>query len=206
MRRAASNRQMTLSENSVDSDPIRQFDLWFRDAAELPMPNAMALATAAHDCAPSVRMVLLKGFDERGFVFFTNYESRKGRELAANPRAALCFYWESLERQIRIQGSVERVSAEESDEYFATRPEGSRFGAAASPQSTVIPKRETLESRLAELRSAFPDGNVPRPQNWGGLRVIPDTMEFWQGRRDRLHDRIRYRREGAAWVIERLAP
>jgi pyridoxamine 5'-phosphate oxidase len=198
---------MMLEENSVDADPIRQFEVWFQQAvaADAPAVNAMSLATFEGD-APSVRMVLLKGFDERGFVFFTNYDSQKGRELAANPKAALCLYWEKLERQIRIAGSVERTSAAESDEYFRTRPARSRLGAAASPQSTVIPNRAILERGVEELMRQYPDGNVPRPANWGGFRVVPDAIEFWEGRPSRLHDRIRYRRADGKWLLERLAP
>lgn len=197
-----------LDERSVDPDAIRQFRVWFQDAVEcgIPSVNAMALATATADGVPSVRMVLLKGVDPRGFVFYTNYESVKGRELAANPNAALCFYWRELERQIRIQGRVEQTTTAESDAYFATRPEGSRFGAAASPQSSVLPDRAALESKVAGLRVRYPHGDVPRPANWGGYRVVPEVIEFWQGRPDRLHDRIRYTLAEAGWVIERLAP
>jgi pyridoxamine 5'-phosphate oxidase len=198
----------TLDERPVDPDPIRQFERWFEEAenACVPAANAMALATADSEGAPSARMVLLKGCDRRGFVFYTNYESRKGRELAANPRAALCFYWEPLERQVRITGEVERTTAEESDEYFQSRPEGSRFSAAASPQSAVVADRAELENKVAKLRAAHPDGLPSRPANWGGFRLIPDSVEFWQGRRDRLHDRITYRRREGEWLIERLAP
>lgn len=199
---------MLFDEKSVCRDPFAQFELWFEQAtaAGLSMVNAMALATATPSGVPSVRMVLLKGFDERGFVFFTNYESRKGRELAVNPNAALCLFWEPLGRQVRITGGVEETSADDSDAYFATRPLGSRIGAAASPQSSVIPDRTALESAVAGVRAAYPDGNVPRPSTWGGFRVLPRDIEFWQSREDRLHDRILYTRAGGGWRIERLAP
>jgi pyridoxamine 5'-phosphate oxidase len=199
----------SLDETEVDPDPIRQFRRWFDEAvaAEVPDPHAMALATATPEGRPSVRIVLLRGYDERGFTFFTNYESRKGREIDANARAALVFYWHDLERQIRIEGTVERVSAEESDAYFRVRPAGSRLGAWASRQSDVIPGREALEEEFRRLERQFPDGEVPRPEFWGGLRVVPESIEFWQGRPNRLHDRLQYRKgpEGR-WLIERLSP
>jgi pyridoxamine 5'-phosphate oxidase len=196
-----------LTEAAADPDPIRQFAAWFAEAATAGViePNAMTLATATPDGWPSARMVLLKQFDERGFVFFSNYRSRKGAELAANPRAALCLWWPPLERQVRVEGTVERLGVAESRAYFASRPRGSRLGALASPQSAVIPSREALERRFAELESAYP-GDVPLPEGWGGLRVVPDTIEFWQGRADRLHDRLRYRRDQGGWTRERLAP
>lgn len=198
----------SLDESSVHLDPIRQFDTWFNDTLDsgAHAANAMALATATPEGLPSVRMVLLKGYDHRGFVFFTNYASRKGRELDANPQAALCIYWAELERQVRIVGTVEQTSPAESDEYFASRPEGSRFSAAASPQSEVIHSRQALAETVDGLRSKYRDGQIPRPAEWGGFRVVPREIEFWQGRPDRLHDRIRYLRNGEDWAIERLAP
>jgi pyridoxamine 5'-phosphate oxidase len=197
-----------LREADADRDPIAQFRAWFAEAqaARLPLPEAMALATATPDGRPSARMVLLRGLDERGFVFFTNYESRKGAEVSANPRAALVFYWFGLDRQVRVEGRVEVVSAAESDAYFRGRPRGSRVGAWASPQSAVIPGREFLEERARAFAERYPGEELPRPPHWGGLRVVPEVIEFWQGQPDRLHDRLRYRREGGGWVRERLAP
>jgi pyridoxamine 5'-phosphate oxidase len=197
-----------LDETEVDPDPIRQFSRWFDDArrAELLEPNAMTLATAAADGAPSARIVLLKSADERGFTFFTDYRSRKGRELEANPRAALVFHWGELERQVRIAGPVSRMSREENEAYFLSRPRGSRLGAWTSHQSTVIGTRADLEERLESMTARFDGGDVPLPPYWGGFRVRPDAIEFWQGRENRLHDRILYRREGGAWRVERLSP
>jgi len=199
-----------LSEAEADADPIRQFGGWFDEAvaARLIEPNAMALATATPDGQPSVRMVLLKGFDEAGFVFYSNYESRKGRELAANPRAALDLFWVELERQVRIEGVVERVTAQQSDAYFHSRPRGSQLGAAASRQSVPLPSRDLLERQVAALDAAYPaDAQIPRPSYWGGYRLVPQVIEFWQGRADRLHDRLCYtRRYDGTWTRERLSP
>ncbi|MBX9579493.1 MAG: pyridoxamine 5'-phosphate oxidase [Gemmataceae bacterium] len=198
-----------LSEADAGDDPIALFRRWFdqAEAAGLAEPNAFALATATPDGAPSVRFVLLKALDDRGFTFFTNYDSRKGRELAANARAAMCFLWHPLERQVRVEGTVEVVTPAESDEYYARRPPGSRLGALASPQSAVIPDRAFLEARHAELMAEYPDGNPPRPANWGGYRLLPASIEFWQGRPSRLHDRIRFaRRPDGSWHRDRLAP
>jgi pyridoxamine 5'-phosphate oxidase len=201
--------RFTLREEDVDPDPIRQFAHWFDEVTRstLPEPHAMTLATCTHDGRPSARIVLLRGVDERGFAFFTNYESRKARELDKNPWAALVFFWHDLERQVRVEGRVERVSADESDVYFHGRPASSRIGAWASPQSQVIPTREALEERFGDLENRFADGAIPRPSNWGGYRLIPDSVEFWQGRPSRLHDRLRYTRgQQDGWLIERLAP
>ena len=197
----------TLDEAQVDLDPMKQFGVWMVEAihAQVPEPTAMSLATVGANGRPAGRIVLLKGVDARGFVFYTNYASRKGRELAAHPVAALTFLWKELERQVRIEGAVEQVSAAESDEYFATRPLGSRVGAWASPQSEVIPSRTWLEQRWSEL-AAEHGTQPPRPPHWGGYCVKPDHIEFWQGRRSRLHDRIAYTRADDGWKIARLAP
>jgi pyridoxamine 5'-phosphate oxidase len=197
-----------LDEKDVSRDPIAEFARWFAEAqaAEVEEPNAMVLATATPDGAPSARVVLLKGFDERGFVFFTDYRSLKGAELEANPRAALVLHWSELERQVRITGDVTRTSAEESEAYYRSRPLGSRLGAWVSHQSQAIPSRDVLEGGLREVERRFAGGDVPLPPYWGGYRVKPGAIEFWQGRENRLHDRVRYVREGKTWRIERLAP
>jgi pyridoxamine 5'-phosphate oxidase len=197
-----------LSEGDVDPDPLVEFGRWYALAQEsgVPQPDAMTLATATPDGGPSARMVLLKGVDDGGFVFFTNYESRKAGELAENPRAALVLYWTQIRRQVRVTGRVERLSTKESEEYFASRPYGSRLAAWASTQSRVIAGRSVLEDEYRRLEAAYPQ-DVPLPPFWGGYRVTPDVVEFWMGRENRLHDRLRYTRgDGGAWVIERLAP
>ncbi len=196
-----------LVESGVDPDPLLQFGRWFADATEVTdSPEAMAVASVGPDGRPSVRMVLLKQWDEDGFVFHTNYSSRKGRELADRPQAALLLYWPPLGRQVRIEGSVERTSDEESDAYFATRPRGGQIGAHASRQSAAVDSRELLDARVRALEAEFGDRPVPRPPWWGGLRVRPQAFEFWQNRDDRLHDRLRYTPGPEGWRIERLQP
>lgn len=197
-----------LREQDFAADPIEQFQRWMKDAlnAHILEPNGCALATVRRDGRPTVRTVLLKGVDPRGFVFFTNYESDKSRELAAFPHACLNFWWDNLARQVRIEGRVEQTSPEESDAYFATRPRDSQLGAWVSPQSQVIAGRDLLWERWSEFSARFAGGPVPRPPHWGGWRLIPDLVEFWQGQPSRLHDRLRYRRAAGAWVLERLAP
>jgi pyridoxamine 5'-phosphate oxidase len=200
-----------LREQDVAADPLSQFAAWDRDAraTDLRLPEAAALATATPDGVPSLRMVLVKGFDEHGFVFFSNYTSAKGRELERNPHAALMFYWDALGRQVRITGSVQRTSDAESDEYAHSRPRGSQLSALASPQSQTVASRDVLERRVAELQQQFGDGELPRAEHWGGYRLSVESVEFWQQRSDRLHDRLRYRRSdeaGGGWTIERLAP
>lgn len=199
----------SLQEKDVADQPIAQFDRWWKDAmeSELDEVNAMTLATADATGAPSARIVLLKGYDERGFVFFTNYNSKKGQDIAANPRVSLVFFWKELERQVNISGSIEKVSVAESDAYFQSRPVGSRIGAWCSPQSTVIADRQILEDNIAKYQAQFGDGPIPKPDHWGGYLVQPQSVEFWQGRSSRLHDRIKYRKnEQGLWIIERLAP
>lgn len=201
-------RRDPIEECSLAADPLAQFGKWFEEAvsAGIVEPNAMTLGTADESGRVSCRTVLLKGIDARGFVFFTNYGSRKARQIAANPNAALLFPWISLERQVEVAGSVEKISEAESLEYFLSRPFGSRIGAWVSEQSTVIPSREVLVSRFEELKTKFADGNVPKPEGWGGYRLVPRTIEFWQGGADRLHDRLLYTRSGEAWRVSRLAP
>ena len=200
--------QHSLNESDVDLNPFAQFNTWFHEAlsAELPDPNAMVLATATQDGKPSARVVLLKEYNERGFVFYTNYEGRKSAELIQNPHAALLFFWGELERQVRIEGTVEKTSREESEEYFKTRPVDSRLGAWASHQSSVIPGRSDLEQKVTDLKRLYAGQEIPLPPYWGGFRVNPDAFEFWQGRASRLHDRIRYVLAGGVWSIERLSP
>jgi pyridoxamine 5'-phosphate oxidase len=209
MRRDYTERGALL-ETDLAADWTEQFARWFADAlaAGLPEPNAMIVATADRQARPSARTVLLKGYDVRGFVFYTNYASRKGTEALANPYASLVFPWFAMQRQVIVAGAVEKVSRAQTEEYFASRPRGSQLGAWASPQSQVLPDRAAVEAGLAAAMERFgADGDVPAPPHWGGLRVVPDTVEFWQGRGNRLHDRLRYRRtEDTVWVLERLAP
>jgi len=196
-----------LNEGVSHADPLKQFDQWLHEAirAELPEPNAMTLATVSKENRPSTRPVLIKGYDERGIVWYTNYESRKGIELAGNPWAALQFHWVELERVVRIEGKVEKVSDKESDDYFKSRPFDHRIGAWASPQSQVIASRSVIEKAAGKFAAEYPK-DPPRPKNWGGYRLKPELWEFWQGRKSRLHDRLRYRQEAGSWKRERLAP
>ena len=205
----AHHGRRTLVEADVTNEPFTQFRLWFDEAihANVPDANAMTLATATRNGEVSARIVLLKSFDERGFCFFTSYESKKGKTLAENPNAALVFFWQPLERQVRIEGTVTKMSAEESDEYFRSRPADSQIGALASPQSQTIPNREFLESRFKQLEEQHNNKIIPRPASWGGYRLAPTVVEFWQGRPSRLHDRLVYRKvDTDSWKIERLAP
>ena len=198
-----------LNKADVDPDPLRQFHIWFEAAiaAELPEPNAMTLATSDRTGRPYARVVLLKDCDATGFVFFTNYRSDKGRQLAENPRAALVFLWLELERQVRIEGLVSQIAPAESEAYFRTRPRESRLGALASRQSQIVANRQILDDRFAQLEAQYPDDNIPMPNQWGGYRLRPEMLEFWQGRHGRMHDRLRYRRQGDdCWLLERLEP
>jgi pyridoxamine 5'-phosphate oxidase len=199
----------TLSEQDITADPILQFTKWWDEAvqSEIDEVNAFTLATSSLQGKPSARIVLLKGYDNRGFVFFTNYESAKGNELAKNPQASMVFFWKELQRQVRIEGSIEKVSSGESDEYFSSRPAGSRIGAWASPQSKIITDRSEIEINAQKYQQQYADGNIPRPPYWGGYRLKPLQIEFWQGRANRLHDRIQYTvQKDDSWKIERLAP
>lgn len=197
-----------LLESEVDPSPIVQFEQWLSEAvkANVPEPNAMTLATSTFEGKPSARMILLKGVDEGGFAFFTNYESRKSKQIIQNPYGALVFFWPALERQVRIEGKFFRMSAKASDRYFKTRPVGSKIGAWASPQSQVIPNRRYLDNLKSDYQEEFSNREINRPDNWGGYILQPTLIEFWQGRPDRLHDRIQYRLENEEWIIERLAP
>jgi pyridoxamine 5'-phosphate oxidase len=199
----------TLSENSINVNPIKQFDIWFKEAlaAEIHEPNAMTLATATTDGRPSARIVLLKDFDMNGFAFYTNYLSRKGKELTKNPNGALLFFWGELERQVRIEGTIEKLSKEDSEKYFHSRPKGSQLGALASPQSQEIPNREILESKISQLEAEYGDKDIPKPSFWGGYILKPRLIEFWQGRSNRLHDRILFKKiDKKNWKKVRLAP
>ena len=198
----------SFTEADANANAIKQFAAWWDDAdkSEIDEVNAFTLATATKDGKPSARIVLLKGFDERGFVFFTNYESRKGTELKNNPHAALLFFWKELERQVRIEGTITKTSEQESAEYFSSRPQLSKIGAWSSPQSSVIASRDDLERNVSKYQQQFGDGEIPRPPHWGGYIVKPTLIEFWQGRRNRLHDRLQYTLRNDKWIIERLAP
>jgi pyridoxamine 5'-phosphate oxidase len=199
---------LALDEAFADPTPYPLFARWYADAenANFPDYNALTLATSTPEGRPSARIVLLRGFDERGFAFYTNYESRKGRELDANPHAAMVFFWSLFQRQVRVEGAIVKQSAEESDYYFSNRPVGHRLGALVSPQSQVIPSRDFLEQRMEALTKEYQGLDVPRPEHWGGYRLVPSAIEFWQGRENRLHDRLRYRASASGWILERLAP
>lgn len=198
----------TLVESDLHSDPLQQFSHWFDEAVEVMQfeANAMTLATATPDGKPSLRIVLLKGIESGAFVFYTNYESKKGKEIALNPNVSVVFFWHPLERQVIVEGRVEKVSPEESEAYFQSRPLESRLGAWASQQSRDLPDRETLEARFRDVQALYPDGNIPKPPYWGGYRIIPERLEFWQGRPGRLHDRLVYEKNGTTWEIHRLSP
>lgn len=198
----------SLDESDVAKDPVKQFEKWMEEAieSEVPEPNAMTLATVDFKNKPHARVVLLKGIEDGNFIFYTNYDSAKGEELGQNPNVALCFLWLELERQVRIEGRVEKISEEESEAYFKKRPYKSQLGALASNQSVEVPNRAFLEDRFSELEQKHPEGEVPKPISWGGYRVIPETLEFWQGRRSRLHDRIKYVFENGNWIIKRISP
>jgi len=201
-------RHASLTETDIDENPFKQFEKWFKDAvtSQLFEPNVMTLATAGLSGKPTARILLLKGFDEHGFIFFSNYDSKKGKELEENPYAAMVFFWAELERQVRIEGVISKVNEDTSSAYFHSRPKGSQIGAAASPQSSIIPNREVLEEQVALLTEKYSDQEVPRPLNWGGYQLKPTHIEFWQGRSSRLHDRIAYTEVNGTWVINRLAP
>jgi pyridoxamine 5'-phosphate oxidase len=198
----------SLSESDIDQNPLKQFEKWFKEAvdSQLSEPNVMTLATASLSGKPSARILLLKGFDENGFTFFTNYSSKKGRELEENPYAAIVFFWAELQRQVRIEGVISKVDEDASSAYFHSRPKGSQIGAAASPQSSIIPDREVLEKQVTLLTEKYNGQEVPRPLNWGGYQLKPTHIEFWQGRSSRLHDRIAYTSVDGTWLISRLAP
>lgn len=202
------NENNDFSESNLSHDAIQQFEIWFNEALEVNATdaNSMTLATCSKDCKPSARTVLLKDYDSNGFVFFTNYSSRKGKELIENPNAAILFFWRELGRQIRIEGTIEKVTTQESEDYFHSRPVDSQIAALASHQSSVISDRKALENKFDELKEMYKDRIIPLPEYWGGFRLIPETIEFWKGRQNRMHDRFRYTKKSGGWIIERLAP